>query len=822
MKKCTLASFVLTAAITVLPAQAGGAETSTRMSTHEMQDTEAPGRPINIGEPTGISYTETLKAQLARALQGKGSNYAPRTEHLHPNGTPVYTNRLILESSPYLIQHAHNPVNWYSWGKAAFAEAKRQNKVVFLSIGYSTCHWCHVMEKESFDNPAIAAILNEHFIAIKVDREQHPDIDSIYMMGVMMLTGHGGWPLSNFVTPAGNTFYGGTYFPPEVFSRLLLSISDAWNNNRELIVNQSKQVAQAVQQAMTSSQQAANVSVQSLDTAWIRLRDQADGKHGGFGGAPKFPRESYLLFLLERARDLQDEAALEIVLKALDAMAQGGIYDQVGGGFHRYATDANWLVPHFEKMLYNQALLSRAYLQAYQLTGEKRYRRTAEQTLDYVLREMTNANGGYYSATDADSEGEEGLYFIWTEKSFNAALTPEDAAFARALFGVTAKGNFEGHNILHLPLSLEDYARTQSIAISSLYQRVDLIRDKLRLKRGGRIAPLRDDKIILAWNGMMITAFAEAGHLLGRKDYQQAAEKTAGFLWQKNRNSDDTFSRINFEGISSIPATQEDYAYFAESLIKLYDTTKDVLWLQRAQSVTDKMLSLFWDQEQGGFFMNTESTMTTMGRPKEAMDNAMPSGNSVALRVLVQLGRRIENKVYHQKANSLIQAFSADLVRIPEAFAYMMTGVSEFKSAESGMIRHAANGRVRVALSLSETNAPATEGELTLLLDIANGWHINAPQPLQDYLIPTSVSLDDQSNWRVTSVEYPVAETMELGFSEQTLLLYRGQQLLKVKLKKVPTDTETGWLAVDLRLQACSDKLCLAPETLRFNIRPAF
>ncbi|NIN31188.1 MAG: DUF255 domain-containing protein, partial [Hydrogenophaga sp.] len=402
--------------------------------------------------PVKAPYPPALQTQLRAALAARGADYRPRTEHLLANGAPEFTNRLILQDSPYLLQHAHNPVDWYPWGEEAFARARRENKPVFLSIGYSTCHWCHVMERESFDSKAIARILNADFIAIKVDRERRPDVDASYMTAVTLLTGRGGWPLSAFLTPDGNLFFGGTYFPPDAFAEILSRVLELWQKNPALLFSESAKVAEAVASTMANRGTVKEVGASAIVAAVNATLERHDSLEGGFSEAPKFPSEPLLFLLLEHALRTGDEQALEAAETTLQAMARGGIYDQVGGGFHRYSIDPQWLVPHFEKMLYNQANLARLYTEAYRLTGHAGYQRIARQTLDYVLRDMTSPEGAFYSATDADSEGEEGAFFLWTPAQLRAVLGEQDAALAMALYGVSENGNFEGRSILHLPM----------------------------------------------------------------------------------------------------------------------------------------------------------------------------------------------------------------------------------------------------------------------------------------------------------------------------------------------------------------------------------
>ena len=444
-----------------------------------------------------------------------------RTTHLDEDGQPKYTNRLVDEASPYLLQHAHNPVDWYPWGAEAFERAKQEDKPVFLSIGYSTCHWCHVMEGESFDDEQIAALLNEHFISIKLDREQRPDLDDIYMTGVQMLTGQGGWPMSNFLTPEGAPFFAGTYFPPDHFRGLLEQIVGVWRDRREEVDKQAREVAQNIARFTAARAETRQLPDDLIEVTTNEILGRLDEVNGGFGGAPKFPNEvmlSVLVDAVERSGSAEAHRALSLTL---DKMGQGGIFDHVAGGFHRYTVDAIWLVPHFEKMLYNQAQLLRVYARAARLTGSAAWRRVAEQTVQYVLRDMRDGDGRFFSATDADSEGEEGRFFVWTREQLEAALGAEDAAFVCALYQVTDAGNFEGANILNLSAPLPE----------SDYERVDRIHHTLYDVREQREHPLRDEKVITGWNAMMITSLASAGQDLREPAWVEAAARAADALW---------------------------------------------------------------------------------------------------------------------------------------------------------------------------------------------------------------------------------------------------------------------------------------------------
>ncbi|WP_428357462.1 DUF255 domain-containing protein [Methyloprofundus sp.] len=753
-------------------------------------------------------YPPQMQAELHAAYIAKGKDYHARTINLLENGQPAYINQLILQDSPYLIQHAHNPVHWHPWGEEAFALAKRENKPVFLSIGYSTCHWCHVMEEESFDNPAIAAVLNKYFIAIKVDRERRPDIDAVYMQAVTLLTGRGGWPMSSFLTPQGKTFVGDSYFPPEAFKKLLLQVNEAWQKQQTLVLQRADEVAKAVASTQENNQQS-----QSLDSALFKqtaenlIRVQ-DREYGGFGQNMKFPNEPLLMYLLDDYQRNANKQSLATVEASLQAMAQGGIYDQVGGGFHRYATDRQWQVPHFEKMLYNQAQLAQAYLLAFQLTGKAQYARIAQQTLDYVLEDMRAQEGGFYSATDADSNGVEGEFFVWTPAQIKNALNPALAQRAIDLYAVTEQGNFEGHNILHLPLSLESYAEKNKLSLPILLLEVDQIRQELKHKRQQRIAPLRDDKIVTAWNAMMIESLTLAAEVLQQPKYLIAAEKAANWLWQSNRQASGELWRIHWQGSSSVSANQQDYAYFASALIKLYDLTGDQQWLDKAENLTHLMIKQFWDNKNYGFFMNSEAeTQAMMLRPKDVQDNASPSANAVAVHVLAQLSMRTVKPEYPDKAATALAAFSANIKKQPTSYTRLLSAAAELNNAQVGSVQYAAKGAVTVRAKRTGDN------QLLVTMQLKPGWHINAQNPLQDYLIPTKISLP---NNQLSKVIYPPAILKKLSFGQQKLALYEDQLTIQAGLPEIFIDKP--YVHIQVQLQACNDQHCLPPETLTLGV----
>ncbi len=746
-----------------------------------------------------------LTRSLLTTFEAKDDSYIPRTEHFLEDGRPKYINRLIKEESPYLLQHAHNPVNWYPWGEEAFDTARRQDKPIFLSIGYATCHWCHVMERESFEDEAIAALLNTHFISIKVDREQLPDVDALYMSAVMMMTGSGGWPMSNFLDTDGRTFYGGTYFPPDQFTSLLERVSTLWSQDQPALLDQAKQLADALKQANDLATTAATVGTTQIDAAVAAALDRFDDFQGGFDGAPKFPQESVLYFLLDQAERSGNADALHAASFSLQRMAAGGIHDQIGGGFHRYAVDNDWLVPHFEKMLYNQGSLARNYTQAYRVTGEKDHARTARRILDYVLRDMRSEDGLFYSATDADSDGGEGRFFTWTPTELVEVLEKKDAELAKKLWGVTDPGHLEGRSILHSPNSIDELAGMLNTDTATLYTERDRLSDTLFVHRKKRVPPLRDEKIITAWNGLMITAFAEAADALGDAHYQDAAIRAAEKLWISAHPTPDTLWRTQFAGRPSIDARQSDYAYFAEALLSLHDITGNTVWLERAEELTAAMLTLFWDQASGGFFMARAdaSAVALIVRPKDLYDASMPTGNAVAMRVLSRLFKRTGKPEYSEYADNLIAFFASALERQSGGHYYLLTGISDYLLGETGPRQFGARGLLKA------TSTMADDGLLAVHIDIASGWHINSNQPYQDYLIPTTLSTSDGT---FKTLIYPEPIDRQLGFERSILSLYEGAVVLKAQA------AEPGIRQLQIQLQACSDQVCLPPETLTLTV----
>lgn len=590
---------------------------------------------------------------------------------------PAFTNRLIHETSPYLLQHAHNPVDWFPWGEEALQTAQREEKPILLSIGYSACHWCHVMEHESFENEAIAKLMNYNFVNIKVDREERPDLDHIYMNAVQMMTQHGGWPMTVFLTPDAVPFYAGTYFPPEDrynmpgFPRVLISVADAYRERPEDIQQTAESVLSGLQRSITTQESKELLSPELLDTAYRGIIRNYDSTNGGFGGAPKFPPAMSLEFLLHTFYRTSNQQALEIVSATCRKMAEGGIYDQLGGGFHRYSTDARWLVPHFEKMLYDNALLSRLYLHHYQVSRDESSRVVAEGILDYVVREMTDAAGGFYSTQDADSEAVEGKFFVWSLDEIKALVGDRDADLFAAYYNVTQAGNFEDENILHVTRELSEVAAAEQITIEALSATLDKARRILFEARERRVKPARDEKILTAWNGLMLAGFAEAAAILNRSDYLEIARNNARFVLD-NLRRDGLLLRTYKDGQAKLNAYLEDYAFFIDGLVTLFETSGEIQWLEEARNLTVTMIDEFWDDEEGGFFYTGRSHEDLIVRSKDFFDNATPAGNSVAAEVLLRIGLLTDNNDYQRRAATILRLMASTVERYPSGFGRLL------------------------------------------------------------------------------------------------------------------------------------------------------
>lgn len=589
-----------------------------------------------------------------------------------------YTNRLSLETSPYLLQHQHNPVDWYPWGEEAFEKARRENKPLLISIGYSACHWCHVMEHESFENDQIARLMNETLVAVKVDREEHPDVDSLYMTACMAMTGQGGWPLNAFVTPDLKPFFVGTYFPPEDrwgrpgFRRILERVREAWQNESGQLINQADAFSEELQR-FSYANRPGTIDPEVFERLAAESAEQFDTRHGGFGGAPKFPPDQRLAALLVAYDDLEAETALRMVTQTLDEMAYGGIYDQLGGGFARYSVDAKWLVPHFEKMLYNQALLVPVYLDAYLLTGKDLYRSIASETLDWVLRVLRAPEGTFYSALDADSEGEEGKFYVWTPGQMKEALGAEDGQLACEYFGVTTEGNFEhGTSVLHVAVPPEAFAEKHDMSPEQWRQRLCAIKAKLLAVRQRRVPPGKDDKCLTEWNALMISALTRGWQVLGELRYLDAARAATSFMLGRLRKESGELLRCYAKGEAKISGVLNDYAFFIAALIDLYESCFELHCLKVARELADMMIDRFADTQHGGFFLTPAGEHVLIARPKELHDNSLPAGSSVATRDLLRLAVFFDDERYRQIAEQALQATGTHVNAAPSAYSSLL------------------------------------------------------------------------------------------------------------------------------------------------------
>lgn len=618
---------------------------------------------------------------LIRTRGQKSQDVAPAAREGKPN-------RLIKEKSPYLLQHAHNPVDWYPWGEEAFEKARRENKPVFLSIGYSTCHWCHVMEAESFSDTQVASLMNDAFVSIKVDREERPDIDNVYMNVSVLMTGSGGWPLTIIMTPDKRPFFVATYIPKDGrFGQaglldLIPRVKEAWATQHERILQSATQITSALQQK-TSNSSGADPDTSTLQAAYQQLKSRFDERYGGFGQSQKFPTPHNFLFLLRYWKRTGDAKALEMVERTLQAMRRGGMYDHVGFGFHRYSTEPTWLVPHFEKMLYDQALLAMAYTEAFQATGKEEYEKTAREIFTYVLRDMTSASGGFYSAEDADSEGEEGKFYLWSEKEIRQALGKEDADLFVKVFGVQSGGNFTeqstgnkpGTNILYLSKPLRETAADLKLPEQQLRNRLELSRQKLFAVREKRIHPGKDDKILVDWNGLMIAALAKGAQAFNEPKYLEAAMRAADFIQRNVRTSDGRLLHRYRDGQANIKAHAEDYAFLIWGLLELHEATFQINYLRAALDLNNELLKHFWDANRGGFYFSADDGEALLVRSKEIYDGAIPSGNSVAMLNLLRLGRITANTDFEQKAAAIGRAFSGEIKSSPSASTQLMVAL---------------------------------------------------------------------------------------------------------------------------------------------------
>ncbi len=779
---------------------------------------------------TESQTVDELEKRLRAEEDLKHGSYDKRTEHLADDGRAVFINRLILEDSPYLLQHAHNPVNWYPWGEEAFARARQENKPVFLSIGYSTCHWCHVMEVESFDNVEVARLLNADFIAIKMDREQYPDIDEVYMTGVQLISGQGGWPMSNFLLPDGNPFFAATYFPRPTFIKLLQQIVGAWRDKYEELETSARGIGEAIDRILSERKDDTGLPENLSESMADSLLTREDKTLGGLSGAPKFPQEPLLLFMLDRARRYRDGKAFGFVVRALDGMGKGGIYDQVGGGFHRYSVDSRWLVPHFEKMLYNQSQLGLVYLQAYLLSGDAFYRRICEQTLDYVLGEMQLPEGGFYSATDADSEGAEGVFFLWTLEQLHEVLDDHAAELVATVYGLSEAGNFEGSNILHLTQPLHECAEAfQPQGSESFYHALDAARERLWRARSTRQAPLRDDKLIVAWSAAMATTLTAAGHALGREDYVASARRAIENMLEQNCREDGRLWRIHLDGTSSIDGQLEDYGNLMQALLALFDVTGEMRYLEKAHALSASTLTEFWDAEEGGFYLGpAQQAGPRLTRSRNAGDGATISPVATALKCLQML---LQRSAILAQLDPLALQESIDRCRravAPQVKEHPLNHGSLLQLLDSGPnapavhgIYYAGNGLARVRIR-REPDVGTDSDTLRLRLEITlqSPWHILASgdDGAEPHLQLALAA--DEPHWQSPSVSYPAAKVSLAQADGSALEALAGSVLIEARCGRQAGagDALSPTVALELTLQLCNDQHCLLPETLQLRV----
>ncbi len=766
---------------------------------------------------------------------------------LPPDGGPEF-NRLVFQQSPYLLQHARNPVDWYPWGEEALAKAAAEDKPVFLSVGYSTCHWCHVMEHESFEDSTVAAILAEHYVAIKVDREERPDIDAIYMNATQILAGRGGWPNSVWLTPDGRPWFAGTYFPREDqagrpgFRSILQNLAEVWRTRRDEVEGQANQLADAVARYRQLEGGSGDPDAFLVERALDELKKSFDAERGGFGTAPKFPPHQSLALIQGELGRGREDAELERILDlTLEAMALGGIHDHIGGGFHRYSTDSRWFLPHFEKMLYDNAQLLPVYAEAWRRTGRRDFAAAARGIAGWVLRELRDEEGGFHSAYDADSEGEEGLFYLWTEAELREVLGDEEGAlFARA-YGVEDGGNYHeeatdhrpGTSILYLPRPLAELAEDESLPLAELEARLDADRERLLERRAGRVWPLRDDKVLAAWNGLMIAGLARAGEIMDEPAWTRAAAEAADFVLAEMR-ADGRLLRSYRARRAGLAAYLDDYAFLADGLLALHAVGGDPVRLEQARALADTLLVRYWDDGEGGFHFTADDHEELLVRSKDPFDAALPSGNGVATRVLLRLAELTGEGIYRERARDCLEAFTPAMERAPRGTMSLLQALAESLDSDDAAVglppaagadgdpdAHLRHFPVTCEAYLDCGRlAPGEELQLALRLVVDEGWHVNSQQPGSAYLVPTSLAVGE--GVELLDQSYPVGTMKGFGFSEERISVYAGEVWLRARLR-VPAGTPAGPLAfgLELRTQACDDSRCLAPERHRLVLKVA-
>jgi len=760
-----------------------------------------------------------------------GTQHTPQPIQPEPLYTETETmepNRLSQETSPYLRLHQHNPVDWYPWGTEAFEKARAEDKPIFLSVGYSSCYWCHVMERLVFDDPDIAKLMNGLFVNVKVDREERPDIDALYMTATQLLSGQGGWPNSVFLTPDLKPFYAGTYFPPQDnhgrpgFPRVLQALHLAWQEKRPDIETQAEQIAQTIRNIHTH---------QTTDTTWSQndlitklkthFQNRFDWRHGGFGTAPKFPPDQALLLLLAFPNTTSD--APEMVSLTLNKMAQGGIQDHLGGGFHRYSTDTKWHVPHFEKMLYNQSLFAESYLQAYQINPDATYKQTVEDILRFVSTTMTDPNGGFYSALDAETDAEEGAHYIWTQSEIRDILGPQADLFLKA-FALAPVPDTDAGALYRLQ-SDSTLAQLQNVSLADIQNQIAQSKNKLLQERNRRKFPLLDDKIITGWNGLMIAAYAQSARILNRPQDGATAQKAAAFILKNLKDNADTLYRIYHSGQRKIPAYQEDYAYFIRGLIELYRTTKTPAFLNEAEHLTKQMNTLFWDTQNGGYFFTPANTELFV-RAKSSGDGALPSGNAVALHNLCDLFELTGQTRYMEQAQKLFSTFSQNALEAPEGYLHLIHGALRLpQTNHPSTVTSPPETEQNVTAKLHIITLPKHPNDILraeIEIQIAKNWHIQSANPTHKFLIATQVQVSTKDNLQDLNITYPNPTPMSLAIAESPIDVYSNTIRIPITCRVTPHQAPTAHLSFNLTYQACNDTRCLEPKTITLPLDITF
>jgi len=745
-------------------------------------------------------------------------------------GKPRGENRLAAESSPYLRQHGGNPVDWFPWGEEAFAKARQEDKPIFLSIGYSTCYWCHVMERESFANPDVANRMNRHVVAVKVDREERPDVDGIYMTAVMLMTGRGGWPMSVFLTPDRKPFFGATYIPRPRFLELLEGVHSAWTNRRRQVLEEAERITEAIREtsAIPETPSDSLPDPDLIRTAALRYGEMFDTVYGGFGGAPKFPQPAILELLMSRYETTNDPSDLSMVSRTLDAMSRGGIHDQIGGGFHRYSTDAQWRVPHFEKMLYDQAQLLHAYARAFRLSGNEEFRRVCEEITEYLQREMTSGSGLFYSAQDSEVDEREGQSYLWTPEELRTILDEHEYLLAARVFGFGSGPDFDGRHIPHWPTTYENSAKESGMTVPGMFRFIDTIRKKLRTVRLARPQPFLDDKFITSWNGLTIEALAFAGRTWDEKHFVRLASRAASDLLSTLRDARGNLLHVARTGNARLPAYLDDYGAAILGLVELHRVTGETRWGEEAERIGSAMVKNL-RHGSGRFRYAAPSIGFLIAETRDTFDGAFPSGNSLAVRALTGLAE-IGYPDYARYAADTLRCFAPMLREQPGALPYMLWGLHEYQGAT---VPVTVTGRSAPGISSSEEIlriegilsperiASGQPVEISVTLTIEKGWHIHAHPPSLDFLIPTTLDAAVEGTMSTFTPRYPPGNIITIGPEAERVAVYENRVILggTMTFERTETEKREGRVTVSVRAQACNDAgRCLAASTIKVDL----